>query len=661
MPESSLYAMPPVQKSVLSNRLVLLHSEDHALPFVTLQLLIDAGSGKDPSGMEGLSHLAARGILLGTSGHSAAALSEELDFLGASLDSSSGKDYATLSLRVLRKDLDKGFALFMEALANPTFPEKELKQEVEKTLALIQSQEDQPGEVAKKEFLKTLFLSGPYRYPAIGTKDSLPRLTREEVLTFYKTYYRPNNCILAVVGDITAEEVKNRLIPLLERLPAGDIPEVPVKTVFSNGPATVKIDRKISQANIILGNPGITRGNPDFYALTVMNYILGGGGFASRLVEEVRDKRGLAYSVASFFDPGKYPGSFQVVLQTKNASAREAISLVLQQVKRIREELVSDKELEGAKKYLIGSFPLRIDTQAKLANVLIQEEYYGLGLDYPEKYPLLIKSVTRADVLRVAETYLHPDNDTLIVVGDLKETGMASDGDDPDPVKTEVPSNMAETTNSLIQEVINAYGGKTAVAHVKSVYARGKTRAIISGDEGTYIRYFKRERKLRVDIDYRRSSELRILNGNKGYESIDAAPLSPVTGDRYFAIVYLFRQLDLPFGLLENAYPITYEGKADVNGIEAEVLSVKASGGPPMKVYIDGKTFRIIKVSGFFSLVGTTLVLSAEFADFRKVDGTIFPFKITNFADDQMIAETVMKEYTVNPGINDSLFTPPLQ
>ena len=423
--ESNLCAMPPVQKTVLSNGFVLLHSEDHSLPFVSLQLLIDAGSGKDPSGMEGLSHLTGRGILLGTSGHTAAALSEELDFLGASLDSSSGRDYATLSLRVLSKDLDQGFALFMEALAKPTFPEKELKQEAEKTLALIQSQEEQPGEVAEKEFLKTLFLSGPYRHPTIGTKDSLPGLTRDEVLNFYKTYYHPNNCILAAVGDITAEGIKTELIPLLERLPVGDIPKVPVKTVFSKGPVTVKIDRKITQANIILGNRGINREDPDYYALTVMNYILGGGGFASRLLEEVRDKRGLAYSVASFFDPGKYPGSFQTVLQTKNSSAREAISLILQQIKRIKEELVSDKELEGAKKYFIGSFPLRIDTQDKLVNVLIQEEYYGLGLDYPEKYPLLIKSVTREDVLRVAKTYLHPENYILVVVGDLKEADMA--------------------------------------------------------------------------------------------------------------------------------------------------------------------------------------------------------------------------------------------
>jgi zinc protease len=204
----------------------------------------------------------------------------------------------------------------------------------------------------------------------------------------------------------------------------GEIPRLPFMTKYEKGQKTVKINRPITQANIILGNAGLSRENPDFYAVTVMNYILGGGGFSSRLMEVIRNKRGLAYSVASFFDPGKFPGSFQIVLQTKNSSANEAISLSLQQMKRIQKELVSEKELEGAKRYLIGSFPMRLDTQGKLANFLTQMEYYGLGLDYPEKYPSLIRSITREEVLRVAKKYLHPEKYVLVIVANLKEAGM---------------------------------------------------------------------------------------------------------------------------------------------------------------------------------------------------------------------------------------------
>jgi zinc protease len=422
--EDLLYAMPPVQRTVLPNHLVLLICEEHSLPFVTFQLLIDSGSRRDPSGQEGLAYLTAKGLLLGTPKRTINAINEELDFMGASLNASAGRDFATLNLRVLKKDLDKGLDLFTEALTQPTFPEEEIRREIEKTLAAIQGAEDDPGEVAQKEFQKNLFLNGPYGHPVEGTKESLPRLTREALLRFYRTSYHPNNSILTVVGDITADEVRKKIVSHLIKWQKAEIPKAPFSTTVAREQKTIKIDRAITQANIVLGHAGISRDNPDFYTLTVMNYILGGGGFASRLVEEIRNKRGLAYSVASFFDVGKYPGSFQIVLQTKNSSAREAISLALQQMERIRKEPVSDNELNGAKKYLIGSFPLRFDTQGKLVNFLTQVEYYGLGSDYPEKYPILIQSVTKEDVLRVAKKYLYPENYIFVVVANLKEAGM---------------------------------------------------------------------------------------------------------------------------------------------------------------------------------------------------------------------------------------------
>jgi len=422
--ELNLYAMPPVQRMTLSNELVLLASGEHSLPFVTIQLLVDSGSRRDPSGEEGLAYLTAKGLLHGTSKRTINQINEELDFLGASLSSSSGRDYATLTLKILKKDLEKGFDLFMEVLTQPIFPEEEIQREIEKTLASIQSEEDQPEEVAEKAFLRALFLNSPYGHPVEGTKESVPKLKREGIIRFYRSYYHPNNAILTIVGDITHDEIKSMLIPRLEKWSTGEVPKVPFVTSFEKEKKTIKVNRPITQANIILGNAGVSRDNPDFYALTVTNYIFGGGGFASRLMEAIRNKTGLAYSVASFFDPGKYPGSFQIVLQTKNPSAREAISLALQQMERIQKELVSEKELEGAKKYLIGSFPMRFDTQAKLANFLSHVEYYGLGLDYPEKYPSLIRSVTREDVLRVAKKYLHPQKYVLVIVANLKEAGL---------------------------------------------------------------------------------------------------------------------------------------------------------------------------------------------------------------------------------------------
>jgi zinc protease len=210
--------------------------------------------------------------------------------------------------------------------------------------------------------------------------------------------------------------------------PTGETAKPTFNPAFGKGPETVLINRDIAQANIIIGGIGVERANPDFYALTVMNYILGGGGFGSRLMDEIRIKRGLAYSVSSFFDAKKYQGSFRVVLQTKNLSAKEAISLAQKQTEMIRQEPVSKEALRRAQNYLVGSFPLRFDTQGKLAGFLTQIEYYGLGLDYAEKYPALIKSVSREDVLRVARKYLQPDQAIRVVVGNLKEAGLETPG-----------------------------------------------------------------------------------------------------------------------------------------------------------------------------------------------------------------------------------------
>jgi len=321
-------ALPPVERIVLPNNLVLLVSEDHSLPLVIIDLLIDSGSRRDPSGKEGLANLTASGLLLGTKKHANTALNEELDFMGAILDTSCVRDFSTLKLEILKKDLDKGFDIFMETLTQPVFPEDDIQKEVQKILANIQSSEEKPMEVAEKAFRRTLFLN-PYSHPVEGLRESLPHIARQDVIQFYRTYYHPNNAILSVVGDITLDEVKTKLVPHLIRWSKSEVPKENFVVKFSEGEKIVKINRDITQANIIFGQAGISRSDPDYYALAVMNYILGGGGFASRLMEEIRNKRGLAYSVGSFVDAAKYPGSFQILLQTKNPSAQEALSLVL--------------------------------------------------------------------------------------------------------------------------------------------------------------------------------------------------------------------------------------------------------------------------------------------------------------------------------------------
>lgn len=419
-----LRAMPRVHRTLLPNQLRLIVFEDHSLPIVVFRLLADAGSWRDPKGKEGLANLTAKAILLGTAQRPASAIDTELDFMGSSFEAYCGKDYAMLSMETLKSRMDKGAALLADTLLQPSFPDDELKKEIARISGEIRSSEDRPIETAEKAFSKALFRSGPYAHNVEGTVESLAAVARQDVADFHGAFYRPNNCILTVGGDITPEEVQEKIAPLLSAWSPGEIPGAPFETSFTEKGETVCIDRPVAQASIILGNPGVDRGNKDYYALLVMNHILGGGSFSSRLMEEIRVKRGLAYATASFFSAMKHEGSFQIIVQTKNATAKEAVALAVEQMQRIRKEPVSPHELETARKYLVGSFPQRFSTQKELADFLTQVEYFGLGADYPDRFPSLIKAVTREDVLRVAQTYLHPDNPVLVVVGNIKETGI---------------------------------------------------------------------------------------------------------------------------------------------------------------------------------------------------------------------------------------------
>jgi len=418
------FALPPIQRTVLDNGLVLLVSEEHSLPFVTINLTVKTGAKDDPLGEEGLANVTAPCLLLGAAGRTLKQINEELDFMGADMNASANKDYTTVSLRILKKDLKRAFSIFMDVATKPTFPADEVKKEISRILAAIQSSEDRPGRVADRAFEKALYLSGPYGHPTEGTVESVSKLTREAIRRFHDLHYCPDNAILSVVGDIDQRSIDGYMAPLLKKWPKGNTPVKTIEIKFSTRKEMIKINKPVTQSNIVIGNGGISRDNPDYYAAVVMNHILGAGSLTSRLMEDIRNKRGLAYSVASMFEGRKYPGPFMVFLQTKNRSTTEAIKATMENLERVRSELVSEKELEDAKKYLVGNFPQRFSTQSRIASFFAQVEYYGLGLDYPEKYPSLIDGVAREDVLRAARAYVHPDESVTVVVADLKEAGL---------------------------------------------------------------------------------------------------------------------------------------------------------------------------------------------------------------------------------------------
>ncbi len=210
----------------------------------------------------------------------------------------------------------------------------------------------------------------------------------------------------------------------------------------------------------------------------------------------------------------------------------------------------------------------------------------------------------------------------------------------------------------VISEVIKAYGGEKVIISTTGIYAKGKTKALVRGLEGTYTRYFKRYRKLRVETAYGLSSEVRILNGSIGWRGNIGEPPDQVTGVRYLAMVYQYKQLDLPYGLLKKSYRVIRAGKGYLNNKLSHVIDLVDDEGPPLRVYIDPDTYYIVKVIAAIKKGNSTAPLSAEFSDFRIVDGVVLPYRILNYAVGHKVGETVIEEYSVNPPMDDKLFRP---
>jgi len=410
------------KRTVLSNGLTVLHSENHNLPIVMVTLMVKAGQRHELKEKAGLANLTAELLTEGTKNRSSRVISEEIDFIGASLDASAGNDFTTITLSVLKKDADKGFELFSDILLNAIFSQAEIDRKRKIIKGSLRQREEDPSFLAGRAFKKEVFGEHPYGRLIEGSTNTLDTITKDDLSAFYSGFFLPNNAILSIAGDLTTGELDSVMKKYLGVWKKADLPLVPRADIEGKkAKSVIKIDRDLTQANIIVGHLGISRDNPDYYAVSVMNYMLGGGGFSSRLMQSVRDKMGLAYDVHSFFSAYKEEGSFQIGIQTKNESANVALDEILRQIERMRSEMVSDEELSDAKAYLTGSFSRRLDTSRKIADFFASAEFHGLGADYIKKYPAYINSVTKEDVLRVAKKYLDTEHYVLVVVANQEK------------------------------------------------------------------------------------------------------------------------------------------------------------------------------------------------------------------------------------------------
>ncbi len=365
-------AAPPIQHWTLANGARVYFVESRELPMLQLRVAFDAGAAREPAGKQGLARLTAGLLREGAGTLDANRIAATLEDLGAELGVDASLDAAEIQLRSLseRGMREPALEVLRQMLLDPSFPEDSVKRERARALVRLQQARQSPGEVAGRAFYQALYGSHPYARHPNGDDAGLNAVTRADVVEFHRRHYVGANAVLAVVGDLSNSEARALAQRLLGDLPAGSSPPMlpPVPERVKGG--TKNVPHPSSQVHILMGQPGMTRTDADYFPLLVGNHILGGGGLVSRLSEEIRERRGLSYSVYSYFTPLRERGPFVVGLQTENARRQEAETVMRRTVAEFIAHGPTELELAAAKQQLVGGFPLRIDSNRKIVEYL---------------------------------------------------------------------------------------------------------------------------------------------------------------------------------------------------------------------------------------------------------------------------------------------------
>lgn len=417
-----------IQSWTLSNGARVLFVENHSIPIVDVDVQFDAGSRRDPEGKSGTAALTnamlARGLHASNAplqepAMSEAQISDRFADTGAQRGGGAGADRADVSLRTLssRAERDASVELVARILAHPSFPEDFFARDKARTIAAIREEETKPEAIASKAFWKLLY--GEHPYGSTPTVASVDAVTRDDLVAFHAAHYVANRAIVSMIGDVTRDEANAIAQQLTMRLPQGTpLPDMPPVQL---APAREeRIEHPASQAHVLTGVPALSRNDPDYFALTVGNYVLGGGGFVSRLMHEVREKRGLSYSVYSYFNPLAQPGPFMAGFQTKREQAQDALNVTRDTMAAFLREGPTKEELQAAKDNLIGGFALRIDSNRKILDNLAAIGFYNLPLDYLDTWTANVAKVSVADVKAAFNRKVALDKMSTVIVGNVK-------------------------------------------------------------------------------------------------------------------------------------------------------------------------------------------------------------------------------------------------
>lgn len=432
-PAQGVWRPPVAERVVLPSGLVVLCHRQPSSEMATVTAMVRAGSAADPDSLPGLANFAAEMLARGSKSHSAEQIAYRIDFLGAGLSADCDRDASYLTLTCLARHLDSLLPVFLDVLARPVFDSAETEIMRRELLASLKMRQDRHRQVSEEAFDSLLYGAHPYGHPAMGRPGPLGRLTPSHLRLFHREFYVPNNAAVAIVSPFAGSKMVSKIRLLTSGWKPGAQHKVPLPEVeLPPSPRALYLHRPVSQAYITLGFLGPRRRDPDYQAARLMNYILGGGGFSSRLTKSIRVRHGLAYDVDSYFDPRLGPGPFRFTVQTKTASADTAVKLILGHISEMIESPVGDSELSEAREYLLGSYPFRFETGQQMARQFLLLELEGLSPGYFAEDLRLTSEAGAADLQAAARRLLAPGRFLMAVAGDTAKIRIGLPGPEPE-------------------------------------------------------------------------------------------------------------------------------------------------------------------------------------------------------------------------------------
>ncbi len=679
------FVVPRPLERTLKNQMKVYLFEDHSLPRVHFRFVIRAGAAHEPAEKAGLANMTLAVMRQGTETLDAKALAEAIDGMGGQIAVNATRDYSVLTGTFLSRDARQGLDLLADIVLHPAFRKEEVERQRSQILAALQSSRDQNETVANEHADALVYGSHPYGRPADGDPGSVSNILREDLLAYHQLYVRPNLALLVVVGDFDGAMLMSDIEAQFRTWEKAEAPARPGPPLpgFEANRIRLLDKPEVTQTELRIGFEGVTRGDPDFITLQVMNYILGGGGFSSRMVANARARGGLTYSASTAFDAGLDKGGFFLSTFTKNESVGAMIELCRSTIRDYQTEGPTPKEVEDAKRFFVGAMPFAVQSAEGLAAQWAAVDLYGLGTDYFDRYAERVRAVTPADVKQAAASHLRADRLAIVALSTAAAVQPALDsvgtvevldyrsptGTIPQskpsaalPADLLTPESVAKG-QAVIERALKAHGGATRLKAVKDVAVRQGIRfstpnGSVDGEMAVSV---KLPDRTRIELSMLGQRGVQVLDGEQGWatqgdriQELSAEQIQSMkTGIKVQLLPLLSR-------LAAGGVPIGHAGEEKVGDEEVDVLQI-AEPDAMAKLSFSRKTGLLLRLEQEEpAMFGQGRVPMARlYSDYRAVDGYLVPWKTERYAHGQRITEDTVTAYDVNKGVADSQFQRP--